>query len=340
MTIKLFVDSGAYSCWRRGYTIRLEDYIAFLKLELSRDPPIVTNYVALDIIPGSSGMMDWSRDAVEQSARQSYENLQRMKEAGLKPIPVFHQGEDFKWLERMLNDGEDYIGLSPYKNSHRLHVIPWFIRCFAILKNRPHVRTHGFGVGAHIHLTRYPWTSADSSKWWQVATYGNLLVPIKWEGMYDYSIRPDIVPVTDANAHLPHHLDALDDMHVGFIADYLRDVLGIDLTRSRYCVHTRLRISTAYFKALADWSGVNFIFSTNLTGLHHEILNERAVKSRLLSYYDVLRERFDLDYAINFMTWPPRSTIRRNTGRDLWTPSYRDRRKLALLKRIQEQEGD
>jgi hypothetical protein len=39
-----------------------------------------------------------------------------MKDAGLKPLPVFHHGEHFSWLERMLADGESYIGISTAKN--------------------------------------------------------------------------------------------------------------------------------------------------------------------------------------------------------------------------------
>ena len=35
-----------------------------------------------------------------------------MKEAGLNPLPVFHQDEEFRWLKKCLEDGEDYICLS------------------------------------------------------------------------------------------------------------------------------------------------------------------------------------------------------------------------------------
>ena len=58
-------------------------------------------YVNLDSIPAKKTL-----EAREAAARQSYKNQQVMKEAGLHPIPVFHQGENWLWLEKMLKDGE------------------------------------------------------------------------------------------------------------------------------------------------------------------------------------------------------------------------------------------
>jgi hypothetical protein len=109
--IKVMLDSGAYSAWRQSGTIAIDDYIRFV-----RDvEPCVHTYVNLDVIPGALERPRTWNDT-QASADASYRNLQKMKDAGLRPLPVFHQGEDFKWLEKMLADGEDYIGISSAKN--------------------------------------------------------------------------------------------------------------------------------------------------------------------------------------------------------------------------------
>jgi len=89
------LDSGAYSAWNRDETIDIDEYIAFIK----KHRKLVDTYVNLDVIPGKYGRPRTQQE-VEASAKLSYENLQYMKSKGLSPIPVFHQGERFHWLER------------------------------------------------------------------------------------------------------------------------------------------------------------------------------------------------------------------------------------------------
>src|SRR5690554_1780501 len=107
--VKLMLDSGAFSAWKMNQPIDLRDYIDFLK----QTDGLLESYVALDVIPGQGGRMVRTYEAVEASAKASYRNLEIMRDAGLRPIPVFHQGEDFKWLNRLVEDGEEYIGISP-----------------------------------------------------------------------------------------------------------------------------------------------------------------------------------------------------------------------------------
>ena len=109
--IRLFLDSGAYTAWTKGQTIDVHEYIKFVH----EVEPCIATYANVDVIPGGSDRVRTTADA-EASARRSYRNLQIMKDAGLKPLPVFHQGEHFRWLETMLVDGEDYIGVSTAKD--------------------------------------------------------------------------------------------------------------------------------------------------------------------------------------------------------------------------------
>jgi hypothetical protein len=192
--IKVMLDSGAYSAWTHGKTINLRDYIKFIR----EVEPCLRTYVNLDMIPGSLGRSRTWEDA-EGSAAKSYRNWQMMKDAGLKPLPVFHQGEDFRWLEKMLKDGEDYIGISTAKNQRRSVQQQWLDIFFATVTDelgRPLIKVHGFG-SAHVDwLRRYPFYSVDTAGWLKAAAYGKLYVPPYVDGAPDYWGLPELVSVT------------------------------------------------------------------------------------------------------------------------------------------------
>ena len=100
------VDSGAYSAWKqpkhKRKPIDLDAYISFC----IANQAYIDTIVNLDVIPGEDGRKPTFGE-VEDSAKKGYSNLKKMEEHGLSPIPVFHQGEDMYWLERLL--GEGYI---------------------------------------------------------------------------------------------------------------------------------------------------------------------------------------------------------------------------------------
>src|SRR5262245_41715009 len=136
MTFRLLLDSGAYSLWRSGQHIDLADYIAFLQ----RNPSRFENYITLDQIPGEDGRREWRAELVEEAAKQSYRNHRKMRDAGLRPVPVVHIGERQYWLRRYADDGEPMIALG-VKGTY--DAMRWLDKCFAILPSYPHVRTHG-----------------------------------------------------------------------------------------------------------------------------------------------------------------------------------------------------
>lgn len=332
MTLKLMINSGAYGNWQSGDVIAVEDYTSFLK----RNGSIIHRYVNLDVIPGQMGRMDCSSD-VEQSALQSYQNLQCMKDAGLSPTPVFHQGERFDWLEQMLEDRESYIGLSPYRKSGRSDTITWLDRCFATLKRHPQIKTHGFGVTSHLILKRYPWTSVDSGTWRIQPANGNIVVPIRSDKDYDYAVKPDIIPITDDQLHLPRHFDTFDELKMQFVRDYLREVIGIDLAAVRYSGQARLRCWAIYQQAFADWRGIDIVFAT-ATGMAEQqlVLSECRVKNRLLSYYQLRDAEGALEKYIRNEASPasPRQKWSAQSWRDRWRARpYIEWRKLALYRR-------
>lgn len=187
--IALMLDSGAFSAWNQNTTIDLRKYIEFLR-EYEK---WLFSYVVLDVLPAGKESAR-TAEANEEGARLSDINQQKMKDKGLSPIPVFHQGESFKWLERMLKNGETYIGISSRKDLPHSRVIPWLDEIWSILADRdgrPIVKTHGFGITAMPMILRYPWFTTDSTTWALSAGFGLIYVPVKGaDGKPDYMQHP------------------------------------------------------------------------------------------------------------------------------------------------------
>jgi hypothetical protein len=292
----IMLDSGAFSAWQQDQEIELRDYVAFIR----RHAGAIKHYVSLDVIPGQSGCMDWSKQAVERSAKQSYANLQIMKDRGLSPIPVFHQGENFGWLHRLLADGETYIGLSPYSKSTRRQIAAWLFSCFAILRDYPNVKTHAFGATSHLILDRFSWSSVDSATW-RIQSYkaGAIVVPIKMGGVYDYRIPPDVISVTDDSTHRPRHFNRLDKFHKHCVTQYLRDAIGIDVAEARSSPSARLLCWVRYLHALAASRGIVAYFATNTTSSEQQEVLSRCRASRLLSFFELSQHTSSFDKYIH-----------------------------------------
>jgi hypothetical protein len=175
----IFVDSGAYSVFRRGDMVPLPMYISYLET----NKQYVHKYFSLDVIPGKDGIRGPDHEAVEQS----YRNHLLIKKAGLSPIPVFHRQDPFSVLERFLRDGEDYIALAPHPMTERNAVFAWLRQCFAIIPAE--VKVHGLGISMWVMLKHLPFASVDSSSWVQCAKNGQIIIPIYGvNGHPDYSL--------------------------------------------------------------------------------------------------------------------------------------------------------
>jgi len=189
------LDSGAFSAWNSGTAIDLDQYIAYIKAHAE----FIDYYVALDVIPGSFGVTP-SPEEVEVSAQKSWNNLLYMQSEGLEPVPVFHMGEQFKWLRRMVEHGCKYIGISPANDRTTSAKREWLDRVFDEITDKdgwPIVKTHAFGVTAIDLLIRYPWYSADSTTWIMIAARGRILVPV-WEGgKWDFNKKAKIYYISE-----------------------------------------------------------------------------------------------------------------------------------------------
>jgi hypothetical protein len=298
---ELMLDSGAYSAWRRGEVIKVEAYIEFAK-----DFGHLFHSIAnLDVIPGEFRQKKTHQE-VERSAARSYENLQEMKAAGLSPIPVFHQGERFQHLDRLLDDGETYIGISPSGDKIQQDR-RWLNTVFDRLTDvngLPLVKTHGFGVTASHILQRYPWYSCDSASWVHASANGRIYLPHEVDpGVFDYSRQPRMVSIRELRETSPH-LDS--------VIRFVEQEVGTDMIRMRYDTSVTREAVAVFFKQLAqhlpyashrrtsaiygdqarrsstEWEKKKVIFAAGpITDRRHHTLNKLGIRERLLSYFDL-----------------------------------------------------
>ncbi|MBU0777726.1 hypothetical protein KKF82_05670 [Patescibacteria group bacterium] len=185
--VSIMLDSGAFSAWNTGKNIDLYEYITFCKDNLSALDYIVN----LDKIPGKYGQKHLSPEQIEESTRVGWENYEYMIKKGIpkeKLIHVFHQGESFKWLEKIV-DLMKYIGLSPANDRTTQEKILWLDDCMKYVLDSegfPIVKFHGFGVTSLKIMLRYPWYSVDSTSWVLTSRFGSVFVPKKKQGKYVY----------------------------------------------------------------------------------------------------------------------------------------------------------
>lgn len=179
---KLFIDSGAFTAHTKGVDIPVDDYIDFVN---SIDEQVHI-FAQMDKIAGIRGQEVTIQQQLD-APRQSWENYLYMKDrvkSRDKLLPVFHQGEDFKWLENMLEykheDGTHikYIGISPNKSLSSKTWKTWLEKVFKTINesSNPKVCTHAFGIGALGVLEQFPFTSADSTTWLKLSSFGSITV--------------------------------------------------------------------------------------------------------------------------------------------------------------------
>ena len=179
---KLFIDSGAWSAHSKGKEVDIDEYISFL----NEFDDYFYIYAELDKIPGEFRKPKTKEQQLE-APEISWQNYLYMKDkikSRDKLLPVFHQGEDYKWLKNMLeykhsdtNKHIPYIGISPANDSPIPGKLAFVDRCFDIIKksSNPNVKTHAFGMTSLSILEQYPFTSADSTSYLMAAINGSIM---------------------------------------------------------------------------------------------------------------------------------------------------------------------
>lgn len=190
---RVIIDSGAFTAWRSGNPIRLEDYgewaLAFR--ERWQEKMKSLEFINLDVIG-------------DQVA--TWDNQAKLEQMGLEPVPVVTRGAPMSELRRAL-DGYDYVclgGLVPLARD-RKEMRSWLDKCFSEVMACYRVssagempKIHLLGVTQPWVLMRYPAYSTDSSAWVTVLRYGDSPVP----GLRKVPRRSEGPAAVAANLHV------------------------------------------------------------------------------------------------------------------------------------------
>lgn len=222
-TAKIMVDSGAFSFYqqskKKGHILTDEEvyeytdsYIEFLN-DYGQDLEV---FVGVDSVPDPDNVNP-------DYARKTWENYLYMYDR-LKPeirhklIPVFHFGEDFKWLKNMLEyvhaDGThlDYIGLAISLEGTTKVRINWANACRKMIEesSNPNVKTHAFGVGVKSVLDHINVTSTDATSWVKRAAYG--MISIDDKTVYVSDIQEEKLSGNHYGERSTAHKEAIEEL--------------------------------------------------------------------------------------------------------------------------------
>lgn len=268
--VSLMLDSGAFSAWTKKESIDVEDYGKFLQKH-GNDFDLIVN---LDVIPGEFGQKAVPYDEMIQSIEQGWYNYHRLVEMGIpkkKLIHVFHQGEPFSYLEKMVNEME-YIGISPANDRTTSEKKVWLDECMRYVLNgngKPLVKFHGFGMTSLHLIWRYPWFSIDSTTWVLVGAMGGLLIPKTKFGRFTYRESPIILPVTMKNQPKEKkHYFNLSEIEQSKVHRYLKD-RGFDIKKVQDDGMERDRANMQFFLDLEQTlENTKVYFAGNFPMLH------------------------------------------------------------------------
>ena len=186
--VNMFVDSGAFTAWRKGVQLDINEYIDFLH----KYKDAVEVYCNLDVIPEQTGDTDSYKNRIA-AAEATWKNQEKIEAAGLTPLPVYHIGEPDEFLHRCVRDYEFFAigGMARADREKRRSALDW---CFSVIcdtsDGQPKRRVHGLGMTSLLHMWRYPFYSFDSTSW-LVARNGVITVPQIKDGERVYYKYPN-----------------------------------------------------------------------------------------------------------------------------------------------------
>ena len=209
--VELFLDSGAFYDWNQKTEINIKDYISFIK----EHEKAITVYANLDDIT---------------DPKKTYKNQKIMEKAGVNPIPVFHYGEDIKWLKKYLDQGYPYISLGGMVPISTKPLAKWlddiFSNYLTDADGMPTCKVHGFGLTSLKLMLRYPWYSVDSTSWVVTGRMGSVYIPKKVNGKWDYGVDPWKITVSNRSPTVKdadQHISTFSPNKVKVITEYLNE---------------------------------------------------------------------------------------------------------------------
>jgi len=296
--IKLFLDSGAFSVKSKGVSVDVYDYINFVRNH--RDA--IHIYANLDVIG---------------DAKATLQNQKIMEASGLHPLPVFHLGENKKYLMYYI-DRYDYIALGGLVGKAS-QLVYWlddlFSRYLCHADGIPRVKVHGFGLTSLRLMLRYPWYSVDSTSWVITSRMGVIYVPRFKGGNWVYnenSWKISVSAKSPLKRQAGKHFTTLSPTEQRIILNYIHSK-GYKMGKSKF-----VKVSRDYKpKDNERWA-------EKKTAGGHKRLLEIIEEPGLCNSYQ-LRDQInaiyflDLEKSMPEWPWPFKIRAARTTGLGLYT---------------------
>lgn len=341
MSQNLFMlDSGAFSVWNKGAEVDLDEYIRFcLKYDQC------SYFVALDKIPGRpNNPRSLTPEAIQHACQVSWDNYQKMLTSLPieKVIPVFHMGDSWDWLERYLDFGTPYIGISPANDKTTEQKMAWLREVIPRIfssDGKPLIKTHGFAVTSFRLMKAMQWFSVDSASWLKQATYGTVYVPFpRQRHEYRYDVSPQLInvsPRSPSNNDFGAHWTNLTPLVKQRVSDYFEsinvkigefEIVDVDegykrdssieiwYTKKRTqvvrtvedgvstCFKRRMRVNALFLKRANEVLPVDNIFFAAGETVSDDRI-ERNLQRRLMSFHALCGAKEESKAMINFKGW-------------------------------------
>lgn len=253
-TLNFFVDSGApglYNKFRKvhksgvmGTHSKDRGHDTYEWTETEEFRQYALNHIRMIKRLRKVGMnIIFSNLDIIHNAEKTWEMQKFYERHGVRPMPVFHLGEDFKYLDRYLDEGYEYIcigGLVPNPTSV---LVPMLDHLWSNKLTKPNgmpkVKAHAFGVTAVTMMVKYPWYSVDSTSWMKFAAYGTILIPrLNSKHLPNYRIEPRTYYVSplglNQRTKKSFHNHLMYDRQFRKFIDGLFKEYGIPLGKTRY----------------------------------------------------------------------------------------------------------
>lgn len=247
---KMFIDSGAFSMYHSGAKIDIDEYIEYINSN-----PTPTIWAELDSIPYPELNAKTTKISAEESWERYLYMMDRVKdEYRDKVIPIYHFGEPYEALERMLNTEvhgrlAPYIGVGGRHGVNRSAHDKYYGNLFKIVKasKNPNVKIHAFGMTVLDLLEKYPFYSADSTTWLMLGANGN----VQTKTCGTVSVSEVRKTKKDSAWHLPKHLFEKLNEEI--------ESKGFTLEELSQNYRSRHKFNALYYKEWAD----NYEFKGN-----------------------------------------------------------------------------
>lgn len=240
LALKYFDNADYTYLDTQEFKTYLEKYIAYLHANKNH----LHFYFTLDVIG---------------DAQRSWDLTKYMESCGLSPLPVYHVGEPFDVLKKLI-DNYEYIGLGGLasRNKSLKSSLPLGDKIFDLIcdkQGRPRRKYHGLAVTSPMLVMMYPWHTCDASTWTYLARCGTVYVPmpiLKQNQIigWDYTKQPLTLPTTERRKYDKKHVEFQPPTHVKALEAFLEEN-GIEMEEIKTSYHARDVLNMRYFKKLS-----------------------------------------------------------------------------------------